>query len=132
MEYRRCRLYVEQGTFYKTVIASQIDGTDAGMYGAYWHSLIELKELNDVEPDREIITLRMYREIASRVVEYVKYFREDGVTSDEIIAVLNALEDDMQRMEQSATSAIYQEIETIRWIMDGAHKMVRSTYQIQY
>ena len=132
MEYRRCRLYVELGTFYKTVIASQIDGTDAGMYGAYWHSLIELKELNDVEPDREIITLRMYREIASRVVEYVKYFREDGVTSDEIIAVLNALEDDMQRMEQSATSAIYQEIETIRWIMDGAHKMVRSTYQIQY
>ena len=95
MEYRRCRLYVELGTFYKTVIASQIDGTDAGMYGAYWHSLIELKELNDVEPDREIITLRMYREIASRVVEYVKYFREDGVTSDEIIAVLNALEDDM-------------------------------------
>lgn len=131
-EYRRCRLYIELGTFYKTVIASQIDGTDAGMYGAYWDSLVELKKLNDAEPDREIITLRMYREIASRVVEYVKYFKEDGVTSEEIIAMLGSVEEDMQQMEQSATSAIHQEIEAIRWILDGAHKMVRSTYQIQY
>ncbi len=131
-EYRRCKLYVELGTFYKTVIASQIDGTDAGMYGKYWDSLVELKKLNDSEPDREIITLRMYREIASRVVEYVKYFREDGVTSEEVIAMLEGVEEDIKQMEQSATSAIHQEIQTIRWILDGAHKMVRSTYQIQY
>lgn len=130
-EYRRCKLYVELGTFYKKVVASQIDGTDAGMYGAYWHSLAALKELNDAEPDREIITLRMYREIASRVVEYVRYFKEDGVTSDEITAMLDALEEDMCQMEQSATSAARQEMETIRWIIDGAHKMVRSTYKIK-
>ena len=74
----------------------------------------------------------MYREIASRVVEYVKYFREDGVTSEEVIAMLEGVEEDIKQMEQSATSAIHQEIQTIRWILDGAHKMVRSTYQIQY
>lgn len=126
-EYRRCKLYVEIGTFYKNVIASQIDGTDAGMYGAYWRSLAELKALNDAAPDRERITLRIYREIATRVVEYVKYFQEDGVTGDEMIAMLDALEKSMQRMEQGATSATQQEIETIRWIIDGAYKMVRST-----
>lgn len=131
-EYKRCRLYVELGTFYKNVIASQIDGTDAAMYGAYWHSLTELKALNDREPDREIITLRIYREIASRVVEYVGYFREDGVTSEEIVDMLNEIESDMQQMEQSATSSARQEIETIRWIIDAAHKMVRSTYKITY
>ena len=131
-EYRRCRLYVELGTFYKNVIASQINGTDAGMYGAYWRRLVELKELNDEEPDRESITLRMYREITSRVVEYVNYLKEDGVSSDEIITMLNTIESDMQQMEQNATSATQQEIETIRWILDGAHKMVRSTFKIKY
>lgn len=128
-ECRRCKLYVEIGTFYKKVIASQIDGTDAGMYGAYWRSLAELKALNDAAPDRELITLRIYREIATRVVEYVKYFREDGVTGDEIIVMLEELEESMRQMEQGAASATQQEIEAIRWIIDGAYKMVRSTYK---
>lgn len=131
MEYRRCRLYVELGTFYKSVLASQINGTDAGMYGEYWRSLVELKELNDVEPDRDNITLHMYREIASKVVEYAVYFREDGVQGDELLAILDALESDMAQMEQQATSTARKELEAIRWIVDGAYKMVRSTYQIE-
>lgn len=130
-EYQRCRLYVELGTFYKNVTASQIDGTDATLYGAYWHSLTELKALNDAKPDREIITLRIYREIASRVVEYVGYFREDGVAQEEIVSMLDEIEGDLQEMEQRATSAARKEIESIHWIIDGAHKMVRSTYKIK-
>lgn len=129
-EYKRCRLYVELGTFYRNVTAAQIDGTDAAMYGAYWRSLTELKALNDAEPDREIITLRIYREIASRVVEYAGYFKEDGVASGEITAMLDEIARDMQRMEQGATNASQNEIETIRWIIDGAHKMVRATYKL--
>ncbi len=131
MEYRRCRLYVELGSFYKSVLASQINGTDAGMYGKYWRSLVELKELNDVEPDRENVTLHMYREIASKVVEYAVYFREDGVQGDEILAVLDALENDMAQMAQQVTSTAQHEIEAIQWIVDGAYKMVRSTYQTE-
>ncbi|MDE7323280.1 MAG: serine/threonine protein kinase [Lachnospiraceae bacterium] len=130
-EHKRCRLYVELGTFYKSVIASQIDGTDATIYGEYWRSLTELKALNDAEPDREIITLRIYREIASRVVEYVGYFKEDGVTGEEIVSMLNEIEDDLCEMEQRATSAVQEEIGTIRWIIDGAHKMVRAAYKIK-
>ncbi len=128
-EYQRCRLYVELGTFYKNVIASQIDGTDATLYGAYWNSLTELKALNDAKPDREIITLRIYREIASRVVEYVGYFKEDGVSGEEIAAMLNEIEEDLLKMEQGATSAAQKEIDTIRWIIDGAHKMVHAAYK---
>ncbi|MDE7414884.1 MAG: serine/threonine protein kinase [Lachnospiraceae bacterium] len=130
-ECRRCKLYVELGTFYKKVIASQIDGTDAGMYGLYWQRLTELKALNDAIPDREIITLRIYREIATRTVEYTRYFMEDGVSGDEILSMLGELEEDMKRMEQGATSAAQQEVEAIRWIIEGAYKMVRSTYKIQ-
>ena len=122
---------MELGDFYKNVIASQIDGTDAGMYGAYWQSLTKLKALNDAEPDREIITLRIYREIATRAVEYAKYFMEDGVQSGEILQMLQEIEADMQRMEQGATSAVQQEIDAIRWITEGAYKMVRSTYNIR-
>lgn len=129
-EYRRCGVYVKLGGFYKNVIASQIDGTDAGMYGAYWKSLTELKALNDAEPDREIITLRIYREIATRAVEYARYFKEDGITGGEILSMLHELEEDMQQMEQGATSAIQEEIDAIRWIVEGAYRMVRSTYGI--
>lgn len=130
-EYRRCQLYVELGAFYKNVIASQIDGTDAGMYEEYWRGLAQLKALNDAEPDREMITLRIYREIATRIVEYAKYFMEDGVAGDEMLSMLDELEEDMQRMEQGATSAVQQEIATIRWIAEGARKMVRSTCNVQ-
>lgn len=125
-ERRRCRLYVELGTFYKKIIACQIDGTDAGMYGRYWDNLTALKAVNDADPDREFITLRIYREIATRTVEYTRYFMEDNVPADEILSVLDAIEQDMERMEQGATSAIQQEIEQIRWILEGAYKMVRS------
>ena len=130
-ECRQCRLYVELGSFYKKVIASQIDGTDAGMYGTYWKNMTELKALNDAAPDREIITMRIYREIATRAVEYAKYFMEDGVTDVEILSVLNQIEDDMLQMEQGATSAIRQEIEEVRWIIGGARRIVRSTYKIE-
>ena len=73
----------------------------------------------------------MYREIASRVVEYAVYFREDGVQGEELLAILDALESDMAQMEQQATSTARKELEAIRWIVDGAYKMVRSTYQIE-
>jgi len=129
-EYRRCTLYVELGTFYKNVIISQIDGTDPGMYGEYWRKLKELKALNDAEPDRELITLRIYREIPTRVVEYVKYFKDDGISKEEIVAMLDEIEENMQQMEQQgATSAAQEEIGTIRWIIEAAHNMVRSTYK---
>ena len=59
------------------------------------------------------------------------YFREDGVQGDEILAVLDALENDMAQMAQQATSTAQHEIEAIQWIVDGAYKMVRSTYQTE-
>ncbi len=129
-EYRRCRLYVELGTFYQKVIACRIDGTDGGMYGVYWRNLTELKALNDAAPDREMITLRIYREIATRTVEYTRSFMEDGVDGNEILSLLTELEEDMQEIGQGATDAIRQEIEEIRWIIESARKMVQSTYRI--
>lgn len=129
-EYRRCRLYVELGTFYQKVIACRIDGTDGGMYGVYWRKLTELKALNDAAPDREMITLRIYREIATRTVEYTRSFMEDGVDGNEILSLLTELEEDMQEIGQGATGAIRQEIEDIRWIIESARKMVQSTYRI--
>lgn len=128
-EGRRCRLYVELGTFYKRVIASQIDGTDAGMYGVYWKNLTELKAVNDTAPDREIITLRIYREIATRIVEYTRYFMEDGVLASDMLSMLDQIEESMNQMEQGTTSAIRQEIGEIRQAIEGARRMVRSTYK---
>jgi len=129
LEYSRCRLYLEIGNFYKKMIAAQIDGTDEGIYGNYWNSLSQLKALNDETPDRELITLRMYSEIMTRVTEYARYFMEDGVTRGEIVAMFDSIEADMKRMEIGAAPAVLEEIQKIRALRNLADKIVQSTYQ---
>ena len=129
LEYSRCRLYVEIGNFYKQMIAAQIDGTDKGIYGRYWSSLSQLKALNDENPDRELITLRMYREIVVRVTEYARYFMDDGVPRAEIEAMFDSIEADMERMQEGAAPAVLEEIEKIRTLRTLANKIVRSTYR---
>lgn len=129
LEYGRCRLYMEIGGFYKKMLAARIDGTDDGVYGRYWNSLSKLKALNDENPDRELITLRMYRELMTRVTEYARYFMEDGVPREEIEAMFDAIEDDMERMQKGAAPAVREEIEKIRTLRSLADKIVRSTYK---
>ncbi|MCM1184810.1 MAG: serine/threonine protein kinase, partial [Roseburia sp.] len=129
VEYRRCRLYVEIGGFHKRIAAAQIDGSDAGMYGAYWERLSELKALNDEAPDRDLITLRMYREIAGRAAEYAKYLRDDGVSQETVRGMLDDIERDMRCMEETATDAVRGEISSIRRIMELADGMIRSSYR---
>lgn len=128
-EYSRCRLYLEIGSFYKKMIAAQIDGTDEGIYGRYWYSLCELKALNDENPDRELITLRMYYEIVMRVTEYARYFMDDGVTCEEITTMFDSIESDMNNMQKGATPTVLEEIEKIRSLRELADKIVRSTYK---
>lgn len=128
MEYKRSCLYVEIGTFYKKVLSAQIEGNDKGIYGEYWNKLCELKALNDENPDRDMITLRMYREIVSRVTEYSKYLYEDGIEERSLLKVLDEIEEDMAQMRYNSTSTVNEEIERIYEIMELARKMISSTY----
>lgn len=127
-ELQRSRLYIEIGSFYKKVIAAQIDGSDAGMYGDYWKKLVTWKEWNDKNPDRELITLRMYRELVTRSMEYAKYMREDGINKQEILSVYAAIETDMLRMQQQATENVRLEIYTVRKLLEGAADLLDSSY----
>lgn len=128
-EYKRCNIYIEIGNFYKKIVTAQIEGTDAGMYGAYWNHLIELKTLNDISPDRELITLRLYEEIITRSMEYAKYLREDGITKEEITAVYRGITEEIDSMEKNATEKVYEEIEGLRTLMKQADQMIRSSYK---
>lgn len=127
LEYKRSRLYVEIGGFYKRIVAAQIDGSDMGLYGEYWNKLCELKSINDENPDRDIVTLRMYKEITGRVIEYARYLHEDGVTKEEISDMLEDIEGKMNTMEISSTSAIKEEIAKIREMMEIAQNMIESS-----
>ena len=125
-EWKRSRLYVEIGTFYKKILLAQIEGTDTGMYSEYWNNLMELKQFNDENPDGEMTTLRLYREIVSRTAEYAGYLMEDGVTQKEIETLLQAIRKDMQEMEKGAGSSIRQEISEINVLLEDAENMVAS------
>ncbi len=129
LAYGRCRLYVEIGGFYKKMIAAQIDGTDEGIYRKYWNSLSQLKALNDENPDRELITLRMYHEIVVRVTEYARYFMDDGVPRAEVETMFDSIDADLCRMKEGAAPAVRAEIEKIQTLRMLADKIVRSTYK---
>lgn len=98
LEWKRSRLYVEIGTFYKKIIPAQVEGTDKGMYSEYWNNLMELKQFNDENPDKEMITLRLYREIAGRTAEYAGYLLDDGVQQKDIETLFEAMRKDMQEI----------------------------------
>lgn len=128
-EYKRCNIYIEIGNFYKKIITAQVEGTDEGMYGAYWRNLIELKKLNDEAPDRELITLRLYQEIVTRSMEYAKYLKEDGILKDDIMAVYDEISSDIKTMENSSNSKVEDEINNIRKLMEQADRMIRSSFR---
>lgn len=128
-EYKRCNIYIEIGNFYKKIVTAQTEGTDEGMYGMYWQNLMELKQLNDNSPDRELITLRLYEEIVTRSMEYAKYLREDGITKEEITTVYQEITKDMTLMEENASDKVYEEIESLKKLMSQADQMIRSSYR---
>lgn len=127
-ELRRSLLYMDMGGFYKKIISAQIEGVDAGMYGDYWTKLVAWKQMNDVQPDRELITLRMYRELITRSMEYARYLREDGIHQEEIQEVYASIVADLLRMEQQATQNVRQEIAAIRGLLEGADELISSGY----
>lgn len=121
---------MEIGTFYRKIMLAQIEGTDSGMYKEYWNNLIELKKYNDENPDREIVTLRLYREIASRTAEYAGSLLEDGVAQEDIESLFEAIREDMQEMDKQANSSIRQEISQIKDLLDGAENMIASSTHV--
>ncbi|MEE1256936.1 MAG: serine/threonine protein kinase, partial [Lachnospiraceae bacterium] len=86
------------------------------------------KAWNDENPDRELITLRMYRELVTRSMEYAKYLREDGITKQEIVRVYMEIETDMLQMQKQATENVRQEITAIMELLDGADELLTSSY----
>ncbi len=129
MEYKRCEIYMQIGNFHKKIIAAQIEGTDVGMYGEYWNNLLQLKKYNDEMPDRELITLRLYREIVTRTMQYAKYLNEDGVPLEEITTCLKEIQSDMGEMSVEASSAVASEVERIKELIVQADEMIRSSYK---
>lgn len=129
MEYKRCSIYVEIGNFYKKIVAAQVEGTDAGMYGEYWNNLIELKHYNDEMPDRDLITLRLYKEIVSRTIEYSRYLQEDGITLEEIESIFSEMQGNIQEMKTQATGAVLDEITKIEELTKASMEMLASSYK---
>jgi serine/threonine-protein kinase len=128
-EYRRCNIYVEIGNFYKKVISAQVEGTDANMYSEYWNNLCTLKAINDENPDRDLITLRLYEEIITRSMEYGKYLKEDGISKEEIEGMYSEISTDMTQMSNNTTDKVNEEIDSIRNLLSQAELMLRSNYR---
>lgn len=127
LEYKRAKMYVEIGKFYKNIVRAQINGSDTGMYGEYWVNLMELKKINDASPDRDLITLRLYKEIVTRTLEYAAYLQEDGITMEEIEETYSSIQEDIAQMQ--ASQNVMEEIKNLEGLIESSKEMLDSSYK---
>ena len=125
-EWKRASTYVEIGNFYQRIVPAQISGTDQGMYGEYWNNLRRLKEWNDEAPDRDLVTLRLYREIVTKTLEYAGYLKEDGVPPQEMEDLLNEISQQTENMKTGAGQVLMEEIQELEQALKGAQQMLAS------
>lgn len=125
-EWKRASTYVEIGNFYQRIVPAQISGTDQGMYGKYWNNLRRLKEWNDEAPDRDLVTLRLYREIVTKTLEYAGYLQEDGVPPQEMEDLLNEISQQTENMKTGAGQVLMEEIQELEQALKGAQQMLAS------
>ena len=125
-EWKRASTYVEIGNFYQRIVPAQISGTDQGMYGEYWNNLRRLKEWNDEAPDRNLVTLRLYREIVTKTLEYAGYLQEDGVPPQEMEDLLNEISQQTENMKTGAGQVLMEEIQELEQALKGAQQMLAS------
>lgn len=125
-EWKRASTYVEIGNFYQRIVPAQISGTDQGMYGEYWNNLRWLKEWNDEAPDRDLVTLRLYREIVTKTLEYAGYLQEDGVPPQEMEELLKEISQQTENMKTGAGQVLMEEIQELEQALKGAQQMLAS------
>lgn len=125
-EWKRASTYVEIGNFYQRIVPAQISGTDQGMYGEYWNNLRWLKEWNDEAPDRDLVTLRLYREIVTKTLEYAGYLQEDGVPPQEMEELLKEISQQTENMKTGAGQVLMEEIQELEQALKGAQQMLVS------
>lgn len=124
---KRCKVYIDIGTFYKRIMIAQNDGNDAGMYKEYWNNLLELNEMIDKESSESMIELRLYKEITSRITEYARYFINDGVNKEDIENELQLIEENINAIESDAGSNVKNEIGQISELIQAAREMILSS-----
>lgn len=125
-EWKRASTYVEIGNFYQRIVPAQISGTDQGMYGEYWNNLRRLKEWNDEAPDRDLVTLRLYREIVTKTLEYAGYLQEDGVPPQEMEELLKEISQQTENMKTGAGQVLMEDIQELEQALKGAQQMLAS------
>ncbi len=123
----RCRLFIEIGSFYKKITTAQLEGEDAGMYKEYFEGLKKLKKENNLNPDRDLITLRMFREIVTNSIEYAAYLKDDGVSKEEIDTLSSEIEKDVDKIT-GTSKATKEEIQKIKELIAEGKKIINSTY----
>jgi len=127
MNKNRAMIFRDIGTFHKDIRRLQDEGNDAGHYKSYWDNLKRLKEVNDERPDREAITVRLYKEIVSQTYNYCKYYRDDGIEKGEIISMLDNIETHLIKMN-STQERIKQEIQDLLPLIKDTTAIVNATY----
>lgn len=99
--YNLASLYYQIGD-YNMNIQQRIDqDDDKGVYLEYWNAMDDMLELASSETN--YAQLQMYRLVVNSVIRYAKSFANDGVTGDQMTAVLDEVEGGLEHLADQFT-----------------------------
>lgn len=84
-------VYKEIGTFYRDVPQKAIEGSDQGMYAAFFNKLNELLTLTESETS-EIVNLELYELARDSMMQYATKFKSDGVAKEKLMDIYKKIE----------------------------------------
>jgi serine/threonine-protein kinase len=106
--YNLAQLYYQIGDYNMNIQQSIDQDDDKGKYLEYWNTMSDMLELASSETN--YAQLQMYRLAVNSVQLYAKSFVNDGVTSEQMLSMLDEVETGLDRLSNQFTEGTNSEI----------------------
>lgn len=120
-------VYKEIGIFYRDVPQKAIEGSDQGMYFAFFQKLKELLSLTEVETS-EIVNLELYELTRDSMMQYATKFKTDGVEKDTLMEIYKKLESGVKSVNTTTDKTKSMKEETVK-LLESTKKAIITAYE---
>ncbi|RDU22815.1 serine/threonine protein kinase [Anaerosacchariphilus polymeriproducens] len=119
-------VYKEIGIFYRDVPQKAIEGSDQGMYFAFFQKMKELLSLTEVETS-EIVNLELYELARDSMMQYATKFKTDGVEKNTLMNVYKKLESGVKSVNTTTDKTKSMKEETVK-LLESTKKAIITAY----
>lgn len=126
--YAMAAVYKDIGLFYRDIVMNTKEASDSGTYRQLFDNYNKLLEMINQKNEGEIVELELYELIQTSVDQYRDKFKSDGISEEEILKILNAVENNLNDMVTTTSVTEEMKINIISAIAEVRLK-VKNTFQ---